>query len=558
MKNMKIAPKLVLCFMIVVCLSSISGILGTIFLRNSDRDYSEALIENGFSQGEIGQFNTYLNKGSAIVRDIVLLTAQEDIEKSQTELEQIDQRLQDALESMEVNCQTPQEQPYINTINQKLPQYMKLRSQVVDLGLKNQNDEALTIFREQARPILNEVMDAAQDLTDLNIQMGNDVSQSLSTQNRTIMLIMLFVIILSTALSVLIATAIARLISKPIIQVKNAAVQLSEGDLNIHITSNSRDEVGEMSQSFADAADMMRRYITDISRSLGEISKGNFNISPNEQYRGAFKDIESSITTIIQSLSATLGEINQSADQVSSGSEQVSIGAQSLSQGATEQASSIEEIAATVNEVSAQIKRNAGNAISANEKAKNIGQAITDSNRQIENMVKAMDEINESSREISKIIKVIEDIAFQTNILALNAAVEAARAGEAGKGFAVVADEVRNLASKSAEASKNTASLIENSLHAVENGSKIAAGTADTLTSMVSGVKEVVSTIQQISDDSTEQAGSISQVTQGIDQISSVVQTNSATSEESAAASEELSGQAQMLKELVGRFVLLE
>lgn len=186
-----------------------------------------------------------------------------------------------------------------------------------------------------------------------------------------------------------------------------------------------------------------------------------------------------------------------------------------------------------------------------------MGRRITESNRQMQDMIHAMDEISSSSKEIGKIIKTIEDIAFQTNILALNAAVEAARAGEAGKGFAVVADEVRSLASKSADASNSTSALIENSLRAVLNGTRIADDTAKNLSDVVSGVKDVVATIGQISNDSTEQADAIGQVTQGIDQVSSVVQTNSATAEESAAASEELSGQAQLLKKLISQFRLI-
>lgn len=177
-----------------------------------------------------------------------------------------------------------------------------------------------------------------------------------------------------------------------------------------------------------------------------------------------------------------------------------------------------------------------------------------ESSQRMKEMLTAMDDINQGSGEISKIIKTIEDIAFQTNILALNAAVEAARAGEAGKGFAVVADEVRNLAGKSADASKNTSSLIEGSLHAVERGTKIASETALALDEVVNGVEDVSAAINEISAASADQASSARQVTQGIDQISSVVQTNSATAQESAAASEELSGQAQILKNLVGQF----
>ena len=227
-----------------------------------------------------------------------------------------------------------------------------------------------------------------------------------------------------------------------------------------------------------------------------------------------------------------------------------------MSQGATEQASSIQELAASITEISNQVNQNAENAENASKKATNVGDQIISSNEHMQEMTSAMKEISEKSSQIGKIIKTIEDIAFQTNILALNAAVEAARAGEAGKGFAVVADEVRSLASKSAEASKDTSLLIEGSIQAVNKGTEIADITASQLLEVVSGAKDIVTTIDNIANASKQQANSVRQVTVGVDQISSVVQTNSATAEESAAASEELSGQAQILKELVNRFRL--
>lgn len=387
MKNLKIGPKLILCFMLVTCLSSISGILGAFFLHWSDQNYSKALVENGFSQGDIGSFDTYLNKGSAVVRDIVLLTEEKEIQNSRSELEQIDQKMQQSLDALKVNCQTPEEQSLIAVIDQELPRYMEIRSQVVEMGLKNHNDEALDIFRNQARPILNNAMNAAQKLADLNKQMGNEVSRSLTDNSRLIIYMIVFVIIISVSISVAMSFWVARLISRPILNVRDAAFKLAQGDLDISISNDSNDEVGEMTRSFSEAAEMMRRYITDISRGLSEISHGNFNISPNEKYKGAFITIEESLFTIIHSLSNTMGEINEAAEQVSSGSEQVSIGAQSLSQGSTEQASSIEEVAATVNEIASRIKRNAENALSANEKAVEMGRRITESNRQMQDMI---------------------------------------------------------------------------------------------------------------------------------------------------------------------------
>ncbi|NCC88476.1 MAG: hypothetical protein EOM05_11555 [Clostridia bacterium] len=255
-------------------------------------------------------------------------------------------------------------------------------------------------------------------------------------------------------------------------------------------------------------------------------------------------------------LNSTLYEFNVASDQVASGSNQVASGAQALSQGATEQASSIEELSATVNEITTQIKETAENAEKAKQISIDASVATNQSQQQMEKMIAAMNEISNTSNEIGKIIKNIDDIAFQTNILALNAAVEAARAGLAGKGFAVVAEEVRNLAGKSAESAKITATLIESSLNAINNGSKIVSDTAKSLEDVVIGSKNSSEVIQSIADASIEQSQSIAQVNIGIGQISDVVQTNSATAEESAAASEELSGQAQMLKELISKFKL--
>ena len=306
--------------------------------------------------------------------------------------------------------------------------------------------------------------------------------------------------------------------------------------------------------------DTIQTIIGDQDYMLGEMAKGNFAVEPRvpERYVGDFTAVLNSLTNIKSRLSNVMMQINQSADQVAAGSDQVSSGAQALSQGATEQASSVEELAATIADISSQVTRNAENAKQASQKANTLGVELDEGTRQMNEMTAAMDEIRGKSQEIGKIIKTIEDIAFQTNILALNAAVEAARAGAAGRGFAVVADEVRNLASKSADASKETSALIEDSVRAVENGSRVAAETAKTIMTVAEESRSIVTTIDEIAQASMQQADAVVQVTQGMDQISSVVQTNSATAEESAAASEELSSQASMLKELVGQFSFSE
>lgn len=354
---------------------------------------------------------------------------------------------------------------------------------------------------------------------------------------------------------------VSNLVAKPIKYLNSAARRMADGELDIQIDVHTKDEVGQLATSLEKLADRLKeymRYITETAEALQSMAAGNLSVALKQSYEGEFAKIKEAFTQATDIINDTVTRITSSSNQVSAGAEHVSDVAQSLSQGATEQASSIEELAATINEISKQVQNNADNAKQASEKAGRMGDEMSESNQKMQEMIDAMDQINHSSQEIGKIMKTIEDIAFQTNILALNAAVEAARAGEAGKGFAVVADEVRNLASKSSEASKDTAILIENSIHAVENGTRIADEAAQTMKSAVEGVREVTNTILKISEASDMQAQSILQVTSGVEQISQVVQNTSSTADESAAASEQMMGQAQYLNEAVGYFKLKE
>lgn len=486
-----------------------------------------------------------------------MLTDAADIKEAQAELEVTKKLTTEALEAARVHCQTPEELEMLAKIDAAAPKYTEASDRAVELGLQNKNDEALQVFREEARPYLLECVAGGQALMDLNVTMGNTVSADLTRQSRSGMITMIIVMIVSTIVAITLALFVSRGISRPVKACAERLVLLSEGDIHTTVpAATSKDEIGMMLNALKTTTDFMNAIIGDMGHGLGEVAIGNLTVTPTVEFKGDFKALEDSLSTIIISLNDTLGQINQDSDQVSSGSDQVSSGAQALSQGATEQASSVEELAATITEISQQVKCNADNALNASRKSSAAGDEVMASNKKMQELIHAMGEISKSSQEIGKVIKTIEDIAFQTNILALNAAVEAARAGAAGKGFAVVADEVRSLASKSAEAAKGTTKLIEDAIQAVENGTQLADDTAKSLGTVVDGTQEVAALVNKISSASTDQASSIAQITQGIDQISAVIQTNSATAEESAAASEELSGQAAMLKQLVSRFTL--
>lgn len=446
----------------------------------------------------------------------------------------------------------------VASISQDLDKLNILADEIYQLTLKGNYAQAESILDKQYKPLFMDMTKNAQAIVDFAMNTANTFNSNASKTLSTTTIILIALSFVMVIISIIIAIFITRSLTRPINEIEKAARQMAEGSLNATVEYESKDELGSLSNSMRTLINGLALIVKDIDYILKEMAEGNFRVESQSEgnYIGDYHPILNSIHNITDSLNNTLTQINQSSDQVSSGSDQVSSGAQALSQGATEQASSVEELSAAIAEVSEQIRTNAAGAQEASKLATKTGTEIQESNQKMQGMIQAMTEISISSSEIGKIIKTIEDIAFQTNILALNAAVEAARAGAAGKGFAVVADEVRNLASKSAEASKSTSTLIESSLKAVENGTSIANDTAASLAQSVEGAKKVTETIDKISHASAEQAQSIAQITQGVDQISSVVQTNSATAEESAAASEELSGQAQTLKDLVGRFKL--
>ena len=361
------------------------------------------------------------------------------------------------------------------------------------------------------------------------------------------------------AVILLVILQVRRIIGRPVKELNQAATCIAQGDLDQTIRYHSRDELGDLADSFNHVTLRLRdyvSYINEISSTLHEIAGGNLTFTLKHDYAGEFSKIKISLEEISYSLNNAMGQLQSASRDVAAGAEQVSSGAMTLSQGSAEQAAEVDTLASHINSVSESIQQVALGAQKANGISQEVKTGLLESNEKMQYMTGVIQKISDNSVEIHKIVKTIEDIAFQTNILALNAAVEAARAGTAGKGFAVVADEVRALASKSSEAAQETSVLLSQTVTSMDEGVHAAQDTAQSMMAVANRADEMSNLITGIADYTKEQAENTAEITHGIEQISTVVQNNVSTAEASAAASEELSGQASMLKELVARFRL--
>lgn len=420
----------------------------------------------------------------------------------------------------------------------------------------NDKGQAQQYYQETILPNLSTLVGLLEDVVERSKTLSDEYTSRL---NRTIIFmhvstcVCLVLAIISLASLVL---YVMKQVVRPLIHITEQVRPLKEGNLSLNMEYHSENELGELVRTLEESLGRIEEYVGDIDRVMDELAQGNFNISTSARYIGDFQPIEDALGRFTVSISEAMGSIVKAEQNVASHAEQLSGGAQALAQGATDQASAVEELYATVDEISRSAAKNVEAVGNARRSAELTSERVTLSSGQMEKMVAAMGDIAEASQQISKIIATIEDIASQTNLLALNAAVEAARAGEAGKGFAVVASEVRVLASKSAEAVKATKSLIENSVQATDRGSHIVTEVSESLKQVQELVLESDKAISSITEAIHQEADALSQVSFGIGQISSVVQTNSASSEESAAVSTELFEQVNLLEQKTKMFRL--
>ena len=555
LKDKKINEKLKTTFIYIMSLFILAVVSSFIALQitgNKIKAFYDKPFVNSVLQLEIRK-DTQI-----VVKNILLAVTTEDQNKAVqyiNEANKYTQSVTDNIEKLESNFDNKE---LLEQLKNERAVQTRIRDELIKLVNENKKEEAIALYNSEYEKELNNLQDTLVKIGDYAKNNAERNYHSAITTKNITFIVLILISIGSIVSCIYMVFGLVKLLTNPIVELEEAAKKLEKGILDVEIKFESQDELGILANSFRNTCSFLKTIVLDINEILGQLSDGNFNVNSSrlEHYIGDFSTTKDSIQKIIESLNYTFFEIKEATVQVKGGAEQVAETSQTISEGATEQASAIEELTASLGEVNEKVQNSVKHAKETNVITSELGVKIEESNEKMNEMVKAMEEIDNSSRNIREIINTIASISEQTNLLALNAAIEAARAGESGKGFAVVAEEVRKLAEESSQAVKDTAELIESSIKSVEKGKIIADTTAVSLKEAVKKTEEAVQLVDNISNISEVQAVSINQINGGIDQIADVVQSNSAIAEESAAASEELSAQADTLESMISRFKL--
>ena len=563
MKNMKVSAKLIVSFLVVAILTALIGGVGIFGMMQINDGASGMYNNQTVPMSYMTKIVEMLQRQRAYMRDMIIGSAIDDIELINDAKVRADEAHATLYSNLDPYVSSIKDPAAVAIFNEARTLYetefRKCMDEIYNLAKGDADAGEVYAVMAAYTVTVNEIVDKFEQCLEMKIDVAataNHDGDSLFTMLLTLILVVLAIVI---AVAMFLAFYISRLISKPLGALTDFLKKAgSTGDIQlrpedqrtIEAYAQIKDEIGQC----ISAAAAFVGHIVYVSKVLEQVANGD--LSDEIKLLSTADTIGVSLQKTLENLNSMFGEINNSTAQVSSGAKQIADGSQALAQGSTQQAAAVQQLSASISEIAEKTKGNAQMAEKAATLAESIMHNAEKGSRQMDEMMTAVKDINAASQSISKVIAVIDNIAFQTNILALNAAVEAARVGQHGKGFAVVAEEVRNLATKSAEAAKDTGNLIANSMEKAELGARVADETAASLTEIVAGIQESTQLIGEISRSSDEQAAGITQINQGIDQVAQVVQQNSATAEQSAAASEEMSGQSNMLEDLIAQFKL--
>lgn len=561
-ENLKISERLSKSYTIVTLMTGAAAVVGVIVMIIMSNQYSRALIQYGFSQGDIGRAMECLSDTRSATRAAIGYSDEQTIQKVVAAHEEKKEECKNYLEVMKNTLTTKEEEELYQTVTKCVNAYWEIDEKVISLGATTDSEASLqaqNMAISQLSAAYEAADEALENLMNLNVTHGNSLSATLSMLSVVFTILIIVIIVVVVAYALKLGKKIAKGIVEPMDVLVERFRTFANGDLSAPFPEvKSQDEIADMINEAGEMASRLNMIINDVRHLLSEMASGNYAVKSNalDSYTGDFEQLLEAMKMMRDQMTGTLRSINEASEQVSAGAENLSDASQSLAEGATDQAGSVEEIQATITAITENIQTFANAAGSSYEQAREYADEAVSSRTEIKAMVEVMSRLNETSRKIENIISEIEDIASQTNLLSLNASIEAARAGEAGRGFSVVADQIRQLAEQSTRSAVDTRELIEGSIQEIIEGNKAAGHVAEAIEKVVDGIQQIANSAQGASAMAAEQAEAMVQAEQGITQVSEIVQSNSATAQECSATSEELSAQAVTLNDLISQFIL--
>ncbi|MCI8299792.1 MAG: HAMP domain-containing protein [Lachnospiraceae bacterium] len=545
-EKLKFGYSLVVGLMIVIAVVSLVGLF---FVQGKMNAYI-----NGAQAADtaVKQCRINMNAAARNIREMALNTDQSSFEDYRNKVEEYAQVMGEAIEDLK-KADVVSEEVTLR-YETAVEEWLKMGYTIINTVIDGEQAEAVRFIIEDCAPALQEAAAISEEIDDETDRAKKEAVNMTTSAVLFVTITVILLLVLAILLAAKTGTKIVKSIVDPLREIEDAATELSQGNLHTEVSCQSEDEIGTLAEALRSSFYHLSSYVEDIDRAMKEFSQGNFDVKANVDYRGDFCNIENSFMEFEKNMADMVKNVQTVADQVTRASEQISASSTELAEGASEQAGVTEELSASVESVSQQIDSNAKEALDISYEVQQVGEEIDYSNKKMQEMVASMERISDSSDQIGKIIATINEIADQTNLLALNASIEAARAGDAGRGFAVVADQVSLLAAQSAQAAKESTSLIEESVCAVKSGMVIAHDTAEQLENVVKGARDIIDKVNLIAEASKEQATAVDQINSGVDQINHVVQNNSATSQECAAASQEMTAQAENLTGMIREF----